>query len=121
MPRPQRRRRVCEEPEFNSFFPEGIPCKDEVVLSIDEYEVIRLIDLEQLTHAQAAQRMDISRPTATEIYNSARIKFADCIVNGKNFSFREETTNCAQAEAAEMYAERKTRKNQFILRKETIL
>lgn len=83
MPRPQRRRRVCEEPEFNSFFPEGIPCKDEVVLSIDEYEVIRLIDLEQLTHAQAAQRMDISRPTATEIYNSARIKLADCIVNGK--------------------------------------
>lgn len=83
MPRPQRCRRICEEPEFDSFSPEGIPNNDVVILTVDEYEVIRLVDLQQLTHSQAAQQMDISRTTATEIYNSARIKIADCIVNGK--------------------------------------
>ena len=83
MPRPQRCRRVCEEPEFNSFSPDGIPNNTCITLTVDEYEVIRLVDLEQLNHAQAAEKMNISRPTATEIYNTARIKIADCIVNGK--------------------------------------
>lgn len=83
MPRPQRCRRVCEEPEFNSFSPDGVPNNTCITLTVDEYEVIRLVDLEQLNHAQAAEKMNISRPTATEIYNTARIKIADCIVNGK--------------------------------------
>ncbi|MGN1340392.1 MAG: DUF134 domain-containing protein [Oscillospiraceae bacterium] len=83
MPRPQRCRRVCEEPEYSAFSPDGIANSGCVTLTVDEYEVIRLIDLEQLTHAQAAEQMNISRPTATEIYSSARTKIADCIVNGK--------------------------------------
>lgn len=83
MPRPQRCRRVCEEPEFNAFSPEGIPNSEYVQLTLDEYEAIRLIDLQQLTHAEAAIQMEISRPTVTEIYNSAGRKIADCIVNGK--------------------------------------
>lgn len=83
MPRPQRCRRVCEEPEFNSFSPDGVSNTTCITLTVDEYEVIRLVDLEQLNHAQAAEKMNISRPTATEIYNTARIKIADCIVNGK--------------------------------------
>lgn len=83
MPRPQRCRRVCAEPEFAVFSPDGIPNNTPVTLTVDEYEVIRLVDLEQLTHSQAAQQMNISRPTATEIYNVARKKIADCIVNGK--------------------------------------
>ena len=83
MPRPQRCRRVCEEPEFNSFSPDGVSNNTCITLTVDEYEVIRLVDLEQLNHAQAAEKMNISRPTATEIYNTARIKIADCIVNGK--------------------------------------
>lgn len=83
MPRPQRCRKVCEEPEFDVFSPEGIPNSEYVQLTLDEYESIRLIDLQQLTHAQAAEQMEISRPTVTEIYNTARTKIADCIVNGK--------------------------------------
>lgn len=83
MPRPQRCRRVCSEPEYDAFSPEGIPDGEPITLTVDEYEVIRLVDLEQLTHSQAAEMMNISRPTATEIYNAARIKIADCIVNGK--------------------------------------
>ena len=54
-----------------------------ITLTVDEYEVIRLIDLEKLTHEQCAKRMDISRTTVTEIYESAREKIADSIVNGK--------------------------------------
>lgn len=83
MPRPQRCRRVCEEPEFDAFSPEAIANSEYVTLTVDEYEIIRLVDLNQLTHAQAAAQMEISRPTATEMYNVARIKIADCIVNGK--------------------------------------
>ena len=83
MARPRRCRRVCSEPDYSSFMPDGIPCSETVTLAVDEYEVIRLIDLEKLTHEQCAKRMDISRTTATEIYESAREKIADSIVNGK--------------------------------------
>ena len=45
MPRPQRCRRVCSEPEYSCFEPEGVTNPESVVLSVDEYEVIRLVDL----------------------------------------------------------------------------
>ena len=82
MPRPRRLRRICMEPAYESFIPEGISC-GQVVLTVDEYEVIRLVDLEKLTHGQCAGRMDISRTTVTEIYETAREKIADSIVHGK--------------------------------------
>ena len=50
MPRPQRRRRVCSEPEYNEFIPMGSAGNDIVVLSTDEYEAIRLVDFEKKTH-----------------------------------------------------------------------
>lgn len=83
MARPRRCRRVCAEPDYGSFRPDGIPGGESIMLTVDEYEVIRLIDLEKLTHEQCAKRMDISRTTVTEIYESAREKIADSIVNGK--------------------------------------
>ena len=83
MARPRKCRRICKEPAYDSFVPEGIFCRDEVVLSLDEYEVIRLIDLENRTHEQCAGQMEVSRTTVTEIYEAARQKVADCIVNGK--------------------------------------
>lgn len=83
MPRPQRCRRVCTEPEYEAFSPEGISTGCAVQLSTDEYEVIRLVDYERLTHEQCAARMDISRTTVTEIYESARFKLADSLTNGK--------------------------------------
>lgn len=83
MARPRRCRRVCTEPDYLSFAPDGIPCGECVTLAVEEYEVIRLIDLEKMTHEQCAGQMDISRTTVTEIYESARGKIADCIVNGK--------------------------------------
>lgn len=83
MPRPQRCRRVCGEPEYVLFSPEGIVDNESVQLSIDEYEVIRLVDYEKMTHEQCAQQMDVSRTTVTEIYESARFKLADSLINGK--------------------------------------
>ena len=74
MPRPQRCRKVCSEPEYSMFYPAGFASGDTVTLTVDEYEVIRLVDLEKLTHSQAAELMEISRTTATEIYNIAREK-----------------------------------------------
>lgn len=88
MPRPRRCRRVCSEPDYIQFFPGGIPCDEMVILTVDEYEVIRLIDLEKLTHEQCARRMDISRTTVTEICESAREKIADSIVNGKELMIK---------------------------------
>lgn len=82
MPRPQRCRRICREPVYSQFTPAGPYEGGEVRLSLDEYEVIRLVDLEGRTHEQCAAQMDIARSTVTEIYESARRKLADCIVNG---------------------------------------
>ena len=83
MPRPQKCRRICREPQFQHFSPEGRESASAVILTIDEYEVIRLVDFEKRTHEQCAAQMDISRTTVTEIYESARFKLADSIVNGK--------------------------------------
>lgn len=83
MARPHRCRRICQEPDYNSFVPHGICCNSEVILTVDEYETIRLIDLEKCNHQQCAKQMDISRTTVTEIYEIARQKIADSIVNGK--------------------------------------
>lgn len=83
MPRPQRCRRICKEPEIVGFFPDGAKTKEVVQLSVDEFEVIRLVDYEKQTHEKCARQMDISRTTVTEVYESARTKLADCLVNGR--------------------------------------
>jgi len=54
-----------------------------ILLTLDEYEVIRLVDLEEKTHEQCATQMDISRSTVQEIYENARRKLAACLVYGK--------------------------------------
>lgn len=83
MPRPSRRRRVCAEPCYNSFAPCGQQGPECVQLTVDEFEAIRLVDFEKQTHEGCAALMGISRTTVTEIYERARFKLADCIVNGK--------------------------------------
>lgn len=83
MSRPQRCRRVCTEPQFLRFSPNGVEQPEEIVLSVDEYEVLRLVDYEKQSHEQCAAVMDISRTTVTEIYEKARYKIAECLVQGK--------------------------------------
>ena len=83
MPRPQRCRRVCAFPDYPCFAPEGSGDRSTVTLTLDEYEAIRLVDLEGLTHSQCAERMEVSRTTVTEVYESARRKLAEMVVEGK--------------------------------------
>ena len=52
-------------------------------MTLDEYEVIRLIDLNKLTHEQASKQMNISRTTVSEIYEMARYKIANSLVHGR--------------------------------------
>lgn len=86
MARPSRCRRVCAEPECRGFVPQAGESAGEVVLTVDEYEVIRLIDYEKKTHEQCAAQMEVSRTTVTETYERARFKIADSLVNGKALS-----------------------------------
>ncbi|OUO47969.1 DUF134 domain-containing protein [Megasphaera sp. An286] len=84
MPRPPRCRRVCSLPKAGEFAPSGCAADAEVIIMrIDEYEVIRLIDLLGLTQEQCAAQMDVSRTTVTGIYDGARRKIADALVHGK--------------------------------------
>lgn len=82
MPRPSRCRRVCAEPVFRAFNVDENE-KEPITLFVDEFEVIRLVDFEKRTHEQCARQMLISRTTVTEIYEKARYKIADALVNGK--------------------------------------
>lgn len=85
MARPFCCRRVGAEPESNYFKPRGIPMSslDEVTMTVDEFEAIRLADFEGLYQEQAAERMEISRPTFGRIIESAHKKVADALVNSK--------------------------------------
>ena len=83
MPRPPRCRRICGKPRIDAFRPDGGGDGAPILLTLDEYEVIRLVDLERRTHEQCAAQMDISRSTVQEICESARSKLAACLVHGR--------------------------------------
>lgn len=82
MARPRKCRRVCSAPSFDRFSPAGETGGDTIHMAVDEYEVIRLIDLEGLTQEECAEQMAVSRGTVQSIYAEARKKLAQCIVEG---------------------------------------
>lgn len=85
MPRPPKFRRVTQAPGFTYFKPQGIPMPmlDEVVLTVDGFEALRLADLQALSHEEAGTKMKISRATFGRIIEKARQTLVDAIVNGK--------------------------------------
>ena len=85
MSRPIKWRRVAFMPEVTYFKPAGIPLRvlDEVRLTVEEAEAIRLKDLEGLEQESGAEKMNISRPTFQRVLNSARQKIAGALLNGK--------------------------------------
>lgn len=85
MPRPKKLRKICGIPEINRFGPIGMErdINDFIQMTVDEYETIRLIDMEGLTQEECAEQMIVARTTVQGIYNRARKKLADSLVNGK--------------------------------------
>ncbi len=89
MPRPTKCRRVCSFPQTLAFTPSQNAEENEpVILTVDEYETIRLIDKEGLSQEQCSNRMQIARTTAQKIYENARRKIADALVEGLSLEIR---------------------------------
>lgn len=84
MLRSKKCRKVCCLPERSRFGPlDGfVDAGQTINMTVDEYESIRLIDLEGLTQEECSTRMDVARTTVQQIYNEARIKLARSLVNG---------------------------------------
>ena len=85
MPRPFCPRRVAGRPAVSIFKPIRIPLDrlEEVAMTLDEFEAIRLADLEGDYQEQAAETMRVSRATFSRIVESAHRKIADVLVHGK--------------------------------------
>ena len=85
MPRPCCLRHIDFKPRADFFTPAGVPActLEQVTLTLDEVEALRLADLNGLYQEQAAAKMKISRPTFSRIVEEARRKVADALIHGK--------------------------------------
>lgn len=83
MPRPVRCRRIERLPVYRSFSPDDAAAAEDVGMTVDEFEALRLLDDEGLTQETCALRMNIARTTVTAIYDSARKKIADALDSWK--------------------------------------
>ena len=85
MVRPKKNRKVAFNPDVSYFKPRGIPLRslEEVRLTVDELEAIRLSDGEGLSQEEAGRRMGVSRATFGRIIQNARQLVADALVKGK--------------------------------------
>lgn len=82
MSRPTKCRRVCYFPKILEFSPTGEAVGEPVILTIDEFETIRLIDKEELSQEECGAQLGVGRTTAQKIYDRARKKLADALVLG---------------------------------------
>jgi len=85
MSRPIRPRKISYQSDINYFKPAGVPLREleEVILTHDETEALRLKDVEGLDQENCAQKMGVSQPTFFRVLKNARKKSSDAIVNGK--------------------------------------
>ncbi|MDW6092743.1 DUF134 domain-containing protein [Vibrio rhizosphaerae] len=76
---------ICGKPADSCFKPNGIPMNQlaQLDLAADEFEALRLVDLQGMHQQDAAVAMGVSRQTLANLVKSARFKVADCLVNGK--------------------------------------
>ena len=82
--RPKKYRIVRADPRISQFSPRGRPGRpDEVNLSMDEYEAVRLADFQGMSQKQAARSMQVSQQTFSRVLSKARKKIADAMVSGK--------------------------------------
>ena len=103
MPRPITNRKILNPPKMAGFKPFGMPlCEIESVkLQYDEYESINLVNYQNLPQDEASEKMGISRPTFTRVYNRALKKiaraFVECLaieIEGGNVEFEKQWYKC---------------------------
>ena len=99
MPRPVKSRKVCHYPQTQAFHPiSDNENKDSIVLWVEEYEAIRLIDMEGFSQEQCSAFMQIARTTVQRIYEAARQKIATALVDGRPLRIEGgDYTLCTQA------------------------
>lgn len=109
MPRPKRSRRIHRPPIASGFMPFGTSSGmvGSVTLLYEEYEALRLSDYEGVSQQDAADRMEVSRPTFSRIYDQARQKLSRALVEGLsltieggNVSFNEAWFKCKSCNTA---------------------
>jgi len=86
MARPMKDRKVCKEPAIRAFGPDERKVQSDetyISMSIEEYEVIRLMDYDKHDQISCAEFMGVARSTVQRIYVSAREKIATSMVEGK--------------------------------------
>ena len=85
MSRPKKCRKIRSSPEVMCFKPVGVPLRDleRVIIEHDEYEAFKLAAYDRLLQEEGAEKMEISRPTFTRIYNCAVQKIARALIEGK--------------------------------------
>ncbi len=88
MPRPCKHRRICRMPKACRFGPLGTDGGEDIALTLDEYETLRLIDLLGYTQEECAAQMGVARTTVQAVCTAARRKVADALVNGRRIEIR---------------------------------
>lgn len=85
MARPRNNSKIQIPPRIKGFNPQGYYAKPSkaIILNIEEYEVIRLLDYENLSQLEASKIIEISRPSLTRIYDRARKKIAQALIEAR--------------------------------------
>ena len=83
MARPCKKRRICQLPRCTAFRPQGTSERPTVRLTLEEFECLRLMDYEGLTQAACAAQLGVARTTAQALYQSARVRLAAALVEGR--------------------------------------
>ena len=83
MARPKKHRRVCRLPDKNVIGNKDKKSGQPVTMTVDEFEIIRLIDYEGYTQQECAKQMQVARSTVTAVYDRARYNISDSLINDK--------------------------------------
>lgn len=91
MPRPRLCRKINFNPNVRYFKPQGIPLRelDEVELTLEEMEALRLKNISDLDQNESAEKMKTSQSTFQRILSSAYAKVSDALINGKAIKINE--------------------------------
>ena len=101
MPRPRKCRKVCHFPQTLTFMPDGEAIEQEaVILTVDEYETIRLIDHQGFSQEQCGDFMKVARTTVQQVYANARKKLAQVLVEGRPLRIEGGDYELCRGEAA---------------------